>query len=101
METHQRKRKERDSNPFYGTFFIGGMRKLAKLTHFFDRIIIDVKEVKEVPLRQPDESSTKKDPPCGAPFLELFGHAILIEDKEPNAFRPRRSSQSFRGTGRA
>nr|UFP06115.1 NADH dehydrogenase subunit F [Argyranthemum frutescens] len=26
---------------FYGTFFIGGMRKLAKLTHFFDRIIID------------------------------------------------------------
>nr|YP_010948391.1 NADH-plastoquinone oxidoreductase subunit 5 [Chamaemelum nobile]WMM47814.1 NADH-plastoquinone oxidoreductase subunit 5 [Chamaemelum nobile] len=26
---------------FYGTFFIGGMRKLAKLTHFFDRILID------------------------------------------------------------
>ena len=26
---------------FYGTFFIGGMRKLAKFTHFFDRIIID------------------------------------------------------------
>nr|YP_009543852.1 NADH-plastoquinone oxidoreductase subunit 5 [Ismelia carinata]YP_010179788.1 NADH-plastoquinone oxidoreductase subunit 5 [Glebionis coronaria]AZB80359.1 NADH-plastoquinone oxidoreductase subunit 5 [Ismelia carinata]QUX32091.1 NADH-plastoquinone oxidoreductase subunit 5 [Glebionis coronaria] len=26
---------------FYGTFLIGGMRKLAKLTHFFDRIIID------------------------------------------------------------
>nr|YP_010467452.1 NADH dehydrogenase subunit F [Chamaemelum fuscatum]UVF29371.1 NADH dehydrogenase subunit F [Chamaemelum fuscatum] len=26
---------------FYGTFFVGGMRKLAKLTHFFDRIIID------------------------------------------------------------
>nr|YP_010570825.1 NADPH-quinone oxidoreductase subunit 5 [Matricaria chamomilla]UZG90687.1 NADPH-quinone oxidoreductase subunit 5 [Matricaria chamomilla] len=26
---------------FYETFFIGGMRKLAKLTHFFDRIIID------------------------------------------------------------
>ena len=31
---------------------------------------------------------------------QLFGHAILIEYKEPNAFRPRRSSQSFRGTGR-
>nr|AAC37776.1 NADH dehydrogenase [Santolina chamaecyparissus] len=26
---------------FYGTFFIGGMRKLAKFAHFFDRIIID------------------------------------------------------------
>uniref|UniRef100_A0A3Q7GHC1 Uncharacterized protein n=1 Tax=Solanum lycopersicum TaxID=4081 RepID=A0A3Q7GHC1_SOLLC len=42
-----------------------------------------------VPLRPPD------DPP----FLELFGHSILIEYKEENAIRPHRSSQSIRCTG--